>query len=167
MSLEDKILAALVYEFKRRVLEEGLSRIQKCLDLLTEGEVWNRPNQNTVSVGNLVLHLSGNVRQWIGSGIGNIPDERKRDLEFNTTAGVSKIVLYTEVEKTVLQALDILNKISIEDLLETKEVQVYKESGLSIIIHVIEHFSYHVGQITYATKSMKNVDTKYYPEDLG
>lgn len=167
MSLEDKILAALVYEFKRRVLEEGLSRIQKCLDLLTEEEVWNRPNQNTVSVGNLVLHLSGNVRQWIGSGIGDIPDERKRDSEFNTTAGVSKIVLYTEVEKTVLQALDILNKISIADLLETKEVQVYKESGLSIIIHVIEHFSYHVGQITYATKSIKDVDTKYYPEDLG
>jgi len=167
MSLEDKILAALVYEFKRRVLEEGLSRIQKCLDLLTEEEVWNRPNQNTVSVGNLVLHLSGNVRQWIGSGIGDIPDERKRDSEFNTTAGVSKIVLYTEVEKTVLQALDILNEISIADLLETKEVQVYKESGLSIIIHVIEHFSYHVGQITYATKSIKDVDTKYYPEDLG
>lgn len=167
MSLEDKILAALVYEFKRRVLEEGLSRIQKCLDLLTEEEVWNRPNQNTVSVGNLVLHLSGNVRQWIGSGIGDIPDERKRDSEFNTTAGVSKIVLYTEVEKTVLQALDILNEISIADLLETKEVQIYKESGMSIIIHVIEHFSYHVGQITYATKSIKDVDTKYYPEDLG
>ena len=167
MSLEDKILAALVYEFKRRVLEEGLSRIQKCLDLLTEEEVWNRPNQNTVSVGNLVLHLSGNVRQWIGSGIGNIPDERKRDSEFNTAAGISKIALYTDVEKTVLQALDILNKISIADLLETKEVQVYKESGLSIIIHVIEHFSYHVGQITYATKSIKDVDTKYYPEDLG
>jgi len=167
MSLEDKILAALVYEFKRRVLEEGLSRIQKCLDLLTEEEVWNRPNQNTVSVGNLVLHLSGNVGQWIGSGIGDIPDERKRDSEFNTTAGVSKIVLYTEVEKTVLQALDILNEISIADLLETKEVQIYKESGMSIIIHVIEHFSYHVGQITYATKSIKDVDTKYYPEDLG
>jgi len=167
MSTEKQILAALILEFKRRVHEEGLSRIKKCLDLLTEDEVWKRPNQNTVSVGNLILHLNGNVQQWIGSGIGMNEDKRIRDTEFDTERGIAKNELFAQIEKTILIANSIVEKITPTDLIEVKTVQVYKEKGLNIIIHVIEHFSYHVGQITYATKSLKNVDTNYYPEDLG
>lgn len=167
MKIEVQILNGLVSEFNRRVHEEGFTRIKKCLSLLSEEEVWLRPNKNTVSVGNLILHLSGNVEQWIGAGLGDIPDTRKRDVEFSTQDGLSKGELIDIIQKTILDAQNVLSATSAEDLILEKEVQVYKESGLSIIVHVIEHFSYHIGQITYATKSIKDVDTLYYPEDLG
>lgn len=167
MSTEEKILEALSIEFNRRVYEEGFERIKKCLSFFSEEEVWVRPNENTVSVANLILHLSGNVRQWICAGLGGQPDIRKRDAEFSTTGGYSKQDLMANIEKTIKDAQAVIKAASIEDLTTIKKVQVYEESGLSIVVHVIEHFSYHIGQITYATKAIKNVDTQYYPEDLG
>ncbi len=167
MSTEVKLLKNLISEFDRRVYEEGLVRIVKCLSFFSEDEVWERPNQNTVSIGNLILHLSGNVRQWICAGFGGLPDVRTRDREFAAVGGYTKAELIAEIEKTIRDAQTVLADAKVEDLVKLKKVQVYEESGLSIIVHVIEHFSYHVGQITYATKAIKNVDTQYYPEDLG
>ena len=147
--------------------EEGFSRIQKCLSFFTEEELWQRPNQNTVSIGNLILHLSGNVRQWICAGFGAQTDIRTRDHEFAAEGGYSKEELISIIEQTIKDAQAVLKEASPEDLTAIKKVQVYEESGLSIIVHVIEHFSYHIGQITYATKAIKDVDTQYYSEDLG
>ena len=167
MTMQDEMLKTIKSEFDRRVREEGLERIEKCLSLLSEEEAWRHPNENTVSIANLVLHLSGNVRQWICAGLGGESDVRKRDLEFSTTGGIPKSELVKIVRLAVQDAQQVISKTKVEELMELKDVQVYKENGLSILIHVIEHFSYHVGQITYATKSMKNLDTLYYPEDLG
>lgn len=167
MKIEDQILKSLRSEFNRRIFQEGFHRIVKCLAILTEDEVWRRPNENTVSVGNLILHLSGNVRQWICAGLGRQEDTRLRDMEFSTEGGMTKSRLISKIEKTVLDANKVVDKINAEDLTKMYDVQVYQENGLSIIVHVIEHFSYHVGQITFAVKSLKNVDTQYYSEDLG
>jgi len=154
-------------EFTRRINEEGLQRIIKCLAFLTEEDVWKRPNENTVSIGNLVMHLSGNVRQWICAGLGKQEDVRTRDLEFSTKEGISKEELIADITRAVQDATKVIQNLTPAELNETYDVQVYKENGLSIVVHVIEHFSYHVGQITYAVKSLKNVDTQYYSEDLG
>ncbi len=167
MSTEEQVLKSLVAEFDRRVYEEGFARIQKCLSFFHEEEVWQRPNENAVSIGNLILHLSGNVRQWICAGFGGQADIRTRDQEFAAEGGYSKDELISIIEQTIKDAQAVLHEASTADLMAIKKVQVYEESGLSIIVHVIEHFSYHIGQITYATKAIKNVDTKYYPEDLG
>lgn len=167
MNATDIVLTELKNEFERRVYEEGYDRIVKCLSYLSEEEVWHRPNENTVSVGNLILHLSGNVRQWICAGLGGQKDVRKRDLEFSTQGGMSKIALSENIKQTIIDAQDVIEKITIEKLAKKYPVQVYEETGLSIVTHVIEHFSYHIGQITYVVKSQKNIDTKYYSEDLG
>ncbi len=167
MSLEQKILSELQSEFERRLYEEGFDRIVQCLGYLTEEEVWARPNAQTVSIGNLILHLSGNVRQWICAGLGRQEDVRKRDSEFCTEGGVSKVALIEKIKLTIIDAQEVVEKLSAEDLAKTYEVQVYEETGLSVVVHVIEHFSYHIGQITYAVKSQKNIDTMYYKEDLG
>ena len=167
MSTEEKLLSTLANEFDRRVYEEGFARIQKCLTYFSEEEVWQRPNKNTVSIANLILHLSGNVRQWICAGLGGQPDVRQRDLEFSATGGYTKDELIAKIEQTIKDAQAVIRQSAVEDLIAIKKVQVYEESGMSIVVHVIEHFSYHIGQITYATKAIKNVDTQYYPEDLG
>jgi len=167
MSLEQNILSELQTEFERRIYDEGFDRIVQCLGYLTEEEVWNRPNEQTVSIGNLILHLSGNVRQWICAGLGQQADVRQRDLEFSTEGGIAKIALIENIKRTIIDAQEVVEKVSAEDLAKRYKVQVYEETGLSIIVHVIEHFSYHIGQITYAVKSLKNIDTQYYKEDLG
>ena len=167
MNTSEQLLESLSSEFNRRVQEEGFERIKKCLSFFSEEEVWQRPNENTVSVANLILHLSGNVRQWICAGLGGLPDTRKRDLEFSMTSGYSKQELIANIAQTIKDAQAVISAAKTADLTSIKKVQVYEENGLSIIVHVIEHFSYHIGQITYATKAIKNVDTQFYPEDLG
>jgi uncharacterized damage-inducible protein DinB len=158
---------ALIVETSRRLFEEGIPRIKKCLNLLTEEEIWYRPNENSNSVGNIILHLCGNVRQWLGAGLGKLPKVRKRDEEFSTKGGFNKKEILEKLEKLQEMSEDILSKVTYEDLLAVHEVQVYQETGLSILMHVTEHFSYHVGQITYFVKAKKDLDTGYYEEDLG
>jgi len=167
MSSESIILNEIKSEFERRIYEEGYDRIIKCLAHLSEEEVWQRPNENTVSIGNLILHLSGNVRQWICAGLGQQEDVRNRDLEFSTNGGLSKAQLSEKIKLTIIDAQEVVDSVVLSDLSKTYPVQVYNETGLSIVVHVIEHFSYHIGQITYAVKSLKNIDTRYYSEDLG
>ena len=153
---------ALVRECRRRLFEESLPRIRKCLSHLTDDEVWLRPNENVPSVGNLVLHLCGNVRQWIGSGLGGAPDERDRPNEFSERGPHPKADLLARLEATLAEAGHVMDRVDPSRLLDKRPVQVFEESGLSILIHVVEHFSYHTGQITTFVKTRKNVDLGYY-----
>lgn len=149
-------------EFRRRLIEEGLSRIEKCLSYFTEDEIWERDNENTNSIGNIVLHLTGNVRQYIQAGVGLQKDSRQRDSEFDIENKHSKEVILEKLKNVLVESSNTISQLSISDLTQTRKVQGFDETVLSIIIHVIEHFSYHVGQITFYTKSKKNIDTAYY-----
>jgi uncharacterized damage-inducible protein DinB len=161
-NLAVQINRALVEEFERRVMSESIPRIKKCLGLLNEEEVWHRPNENVVSVGNLILHLCGNARQWILSGVGGQEDHRNRDAEFEEQGPVPKEQLIQQMDQLAEEIRKVLLTLKPEDLLEKHPVQIYEETVLSILVHVIEHFSYHTGQITLHTKSLKNVATHYY-----
>ena len=159
------ILNNLKYEFERRLKTESLARIRVCVDLLSEEELWNRPNNNLVSVANLILHLNGNVKQWILSGVGDHKDDRERDNEFDQTKRIPTEELISTLTSTLDKSIRLIGDLSEESLLEYRNVQGYNETVLSILIHVIEHFSYHTAQITYYTKYIKDVDTKYYEGD--
>jgi len=152
----------MIQQFRLRIFDESYPRILKCLDLLNEDQVWERPNEQLSSVGNLVLHLAGNMRQWINSGLGGHEDTRKRDREFLESSRCSKWKLKLLLEDLKLGVEVILNMLTAEDWVKVRKVQVFEESGLSILVHVMEHFSYHTGQITWQTKMLTNVDTKYY-----
>lgn len=158
---------ALTTETRRRLFEEGIPRIKKCLDLLTIEEIWHKPNANSNSVGNIVLHLCGNVRQWIGTGLGKLPEVRQRDEEFSHSEFLTKKKLLEKLNEIQEMSEQVLAKVSSDDLLTVHKVQVYEETGLSILVHVTEHFSYHVGQITYYVKAKKDLATAYYPENLN
>ncbi|NUM53994.1 MAG: DUF1572 family protein [Candidatus Hydrogenedentes bacterium] len=160
--MSDEFGAALIAECNRRLFDESLPRIEKCLGLLMEDEIWYRPNAETVSVGNLVLHLCGNVRQWICTGLGRQEDHRERDKEFAEPGPMPTSELLGRLDATMRDAKAVIDSLDPSTLMEKRSVQIYQESGLSILIHVVEHFTYHTGQITYFTKSRKAVDTGYY-----
>ncbi len=84
------ILDAIKAEVKRRIIDEYIPRIEKCLHILSNDEIWRRPNKSSNSVGNLILHLCGNVHQWLGNGIGDLEDERRRDAEFDEQVSLEK-----------------------------------------------------------------------------
>ncbi|MBK9196463.1 MAG: DUF1572 family protein [Flavobacteriales bacterium] len=143
-------------------LNEGRERLHKCLGLLSEDQVWKRANTSTASVGNLVLHLCGNVGQWINSTLGSDADQRVRDAEFSDTGSLDKSQLLAKLDETMTKATTIIGALSDTDLIREFDVQCYRESGTAIIVHVTEHFSYHVGQVTLHTKLLLDIDTGYY-----
>jgi len=152
----------LIKQIDERLIQGGIHRILSCLERLSQDQLYWRPNENSNSINNLILHLDGNVRQWLIASLSHTKDLRVRDAEFDTTNQKTKIILIeilNQLEKDVRAVFPDLQQC---DLLEMKSVQCYEESVLSIIIHVIEHFSYHVGQITYVTKLLLDVDTGYY-----
>ena len=163
MNLHSHPLAdILLTEVRRRLFDESIPRLEKCLGLLTEAEIWHRPNARSNAVGNLVLHLCGNSRQWIISTLGSEPDLRQRQAEFDEQ-GPLPVGQLLEMLRTLRQDLErVLDQISPEMLVKDYPVQGFEESGTGILIHVVEHFSYHVGQVTYFVKAFKDVDTGYY-----
>jgi uncharacterized damage-inducible protein DinB len=143
-------------------LNENTPKIEKCLTVLNEEEVWKRPNNSSNSVGNLVLHLCGNITQYIISSLGENEDLRIRDLEFSTSGGHTKTALLNKLKLTINQAIVILKKIKEEDLLRIRSVQGFEYTGMASIIQVVEHYSYHTGQIVFWTKLLKDIDLGFY-----
>lgn len=159
--MQQDTLTDLVAQEAIRRLREGQERIHRCVGMLNDDQLWHRPNTNTVSVGNLVLHLAGNVGQWINATLGAAPDRRQRQLEFDTPT-MDRRALLDRLDSTLVRALEVIQGLGAADLERTWAVQGFHESGLAIVLHVVEHFSYHTGQITLHTKLLKDVDTGYY-----
>lgn len=145
-----------------RRLRESQERLVKCLHLLGDDLVWRRPNTHVVSVGNLVLHLCGNVGQWINSTLGRTTDSRIRDGEFSEQGPIPVMDLERRLGDAVEDATLTISGMTPNDLTASWSVQGFSESGTAILIHVVEHFSYHTGQVTLHTKLMLDIDTGYY-----
>ncbi|MCW5898720.1 MAG: DUF1572 family protein [Flavobacteriales bacterium] len=147
-----------------RRLEESRQRIHRCLDLLGEERAWHRPNANTPTVGNLVLHLAGNVGQWITTTLGNRPDTRDRDTEFAETEPLPIADLKRTFDSVLDAAMGTISSLTDPDLAATWRVQGFQETGTAILVHVVEHMSYHTGQITLHTKLALDIDTGWYAD---
>jgi uncharacterized damage-inducible protein DinB len=145
-------------------LNENTPRIEKCLNLLTEKEVWQRPNKSSNSIGNLIVHLCGNITQYVISSLGETKDMRNRELEFSIDGKYSKTQLLQMLQSTVTEGADVIEHIDSSKLLKVHSVQGFELSGIGIIIHVVEHYSYHTGQISFFTKLLKDKDLGYYAD---
>ena len=145
-----------------RRLELLLSRIRDCLNKLSPGEIWSRGNENENAIGNLVLHLNGNLRQWILSGVGGAPDTRQRDAEFEARALMDTEELLGRLEGTVREAIAVIDRVTAERLAEVITVQKYDVTVLEAILHVVVHFGEHTGQIIFATKMLTGEDLGFY-----
>jgi hypothetical protein len=141
--------------------KQSLPRIVKCLQRLSEEEIWWRPNPASNSAGNLILHLCGNVRQWIIAGLGGAKDKRERNREFAERGPIPRKALVTQLRGTVREACQVLARLSNESLTRKYEIQGYRVRGLDAAFRVTEHFGYHTGQIIYITKLKCAQDLKF------
>jgi uncharacterized damage-inducible protein DinB len=153
---------SIFLDFSARKLEALTGRIESCLDRLSGEQIWARGGENENAVGNLALHLAGNVRQWIVSGVGGRPDVRERDAEFAARGGASAAELKERLRGTVGEAAAVIRGLAGERLTERVTIQKYEQSVLEAIYHVVEHFSMHTGQIQFATKMLTGADLGFY-----
>jgi uncharacterized damage-inducible protein DinB len=149
-------------KFSADKLEQLHGRIQDCLTRLTPEQIWTRNSDNENAIGNLVLHLSGNVRQWIGSGVAGLPDHRERDAEFDARGGKAREELAELINTRVVEAVGVIRELPPTRLAEHITNQGYQVTVLESIAHVVEHFSMHTGQIILLTKMLTGVDLGYY-----
>lgn len=143
-------------------IRENLPRITRCFEQLSETEIWQKPVPAGNSMANLLLHLRGNITQYIISGLGGLPDNRIRDEEFTTEGGYDKATLLHLIAETIGNATGIIEAVDENNLLQERTVQGFRLSGTGIIIHVTEHLSYHTGQIALYTKMLRNTDLGFY-----
>jgi uncharacterized damage-inducible protein DinB len=142
--------------------EDYLPKILEAVALLSEDEMWTREGATSNSVGNLLLHLSGNVRQHIISGVGGVPDHRNRPEEFAARGGIPRAALVQDLEQTVREACAVLEALDPALLLEDRVIQNKRVLLLDDIFHVIEHFAYHTGQIVQTVKTVKTHAFPWY-----
>ncbi len=145
----------------RLLLRVYLPRIAACVRTLSPEQIWWRANPASNSVGNLVLHLEGNVRQWVVSGLGGVPDRRERDKEFSQPGPIPSRTLVARLRKAVSEADRVLRKLDAEALARTYSIQGFRVTGLRAVFTVAEHFSHHAGQIILMTKMLGGRDLKF------
>ena len=160
-------ITELFLSFSEERLKLFVSRIVDCLSRLSDEQIWMRGSENENAVGNLVLHLCGNVRQWAGSGVMGLPDIRDRQSEFDARRVRSKQELQTLLETTMSQAIEGIRTLPPSRLAERITVQNTPTTVLQAIYAVVEHFSGHTGQIIFATKMLTGQDLAYFKHLTG
>ena len=144
------------------LLTDYLPKIEHCLEKLSDEQIWWRANEESNSIGNLILHLCGNVRQWILSGIGPAPDKRDRDSEFAQREVITRDELRNLLRSTLTDVGTVLRTLDPDVLLERRKIQGNDVEILEAIFHVTEHFSMHTGQIIMLTKMFTASDLRFY-----
>ncbi|MFN5032321.1 MAG: DinB family protein [Flavobacteriia bacterium] len=152
----------LIKEFEHRLFNESYERIFKCLSMIEERDLWRSPVSTIPPIGNLILHLCGNARQWILSGLGDKLDNRDRDQEFVIQSNIKKSELIFLLQNLRVNLRQTILDIDPKVLDKNHSIQGFEVTGFSMLIHVIEHFSYHTGQITTLTKWLTNKETDFY-----
>lgn len=159
---KDKMITAEFVQNACYRMDESMRMIKICLDKLGEDVIWKKPNATSNSIGNLILHLCGNITQYGIASLEGLEDNRNRDQEFETLSGFSKKDLVQKLDETVEKAKRSFSSASINELIRKRSVQGFEFSGIGNILHVVEHFSYHTGQIALWTKMLNNEDLGFY-----
>ena len=162
MSLAEQFIA-----LSRQYLAfEYPAKIRQCLDTLPPNALWQRSDKDSNSIGNLLLHLEGNVRQWIITNVGGRGGERHRSAEFAAVSGENADTLYGRLRVTLDEADAVMGALSAADLESRRTIQGRDVSVFDAVYHVVEHFSLHTGQIILLTKQFSPGGIHFY-EDAG
>ena len=159
---ESKMCAHEFVRISRYQLRERLRRIELCVDKLSDEQLWARAHEAENAVGNLILHLAGNIRQWIVSGVDGAPDRRERDAEFARREPVAREQAMSALRQAIEDADGVLASLSDDDLLANRKVQVFEVTVLHAIYHCVEHLAEHTGQIVWVTKRVTGEDLGMY-----
>ena len=165
MTNSQKDTAALFLEQSLKLMfTESWSRLRATVEPLSEEQLWWRPNQASNSIGNLLLHLNGNVRQWIVASFNRQEEQRNRPAEFREKSGGPSSAVLAVLGATMNEASAVFSRLTEEDLLAPYEIQGYRVTGLEAVYHVVEHFGMHYGQVIYIAKALQGKDLGFYRE---
>lgn len=157
--------SGLFLEFSRsKLIEQYWPRLRSSVESLSEEQVWWRPNDASNSIGNLILHLDGNVHQWLMASFDRLDDTRNRPAEFAERKRIPTSILLERLGSTMGRASAVLSQLTEADLLATFHIQGYTVSGLHAVYQVVEHFGMHYGQIIYVIKLLRGEDLGFYRE---
>jgi hypothetical protein len=156
------VARVFVDKSRNLITSDYVPKIERCLGLLSDGDIWWRPNDASNSIGNLILHLCGNVTMWIIGGVGNQPFDRNRQLEFDERRQIPAADLRARLRSVVAQADEVLSEIDGAELLSRRRIQGYDVNVLEAIYHVVEHFSMHTGQIILLSKARVGEDLRLW-----
>ncbi|MEP6719513.1 MAG: DinB family protein [bacterium] len=161
------VSAAFISQARELLTKEYLPKVERCLEHLADEQVWWRANANSNSIGNLILHISGNARQWIVVGLGGAQDNRRRDAEFAERQLLPREELLAHLKKAVSDIDQTLASFDTTRLLDQFHIQGTTTTALAAILHVTEHFSMHTGQIILLAKMLADVDFVFYDFSTG
>ena len=164
---EHAIARAFLARASDFMLGDYLPKIERCLENLSDEQIWWRANEESNSIGNLILHLCGNARQWIVCGVGSQPDARNRDSEFEQRDVIPRDELVALLRTTLSDVHKTLHSVDPSTLLDYRKIQGNDVDILEAVFHVTEHFSMHSGQIIMLTKMMTTADLRFYDFDNG
>ena len=153
-----EVSRAFIQCARKFLKNDYLPKIERCLEQLTDEQVWWRPNAESNSIGNLLLHLCGNARQWIVSGLGGETDRRVRQREFDERTMISRSELLSRLRETLVDVDMVLADFDGQRILDQHRIQDSEVTSLDAIFHVTEHFSMHTGQIILLTKMLTKED---------
>jgi uncharacterized damage-inducible protein DinB len=142
-----------VHESTRYLRDVYVPRLRRALATLPAEDLWWRPHEDAISFGTILLHLEGNVRQWIVAGLGDSTDARNRASEFAARGGPAGAELMERLAQTVAAACGVIEKLDEPGLAATHVIQGDEIDAQSAIYHVVEHFSWHCGQATWIAKA--------------
>jgi uncharacterized damage-inducible protein DinB len=162
MVLMDQCGALFLAFSRRKLVDELWPRLDKVLQSVTDDQLWWRPNEASNSIGNLLLHLNGNMRQWVLAGVGGIEYNRDRDAEFAQRENIESTILRGIIGETIAQIGDLLPTLTLEQLLPVRQIQDSQVTGLEAIHQVVTHFAMHYGQILYIIKMLESRDLGFY-----
>jgi uncharacterized damage-inducible protein DinB len=162
-----EIPVAFVAKSRALLMSEYLPKIERCLEQLDDAQVWWRAAEESNSIGNLILHLSGNARQWVVSGMRGAPDRRARQSEFDRREVMPRAELLALLKGTLAEVDEVLARLDTSLILERRLIQGHEVSILEALFHVVEHFSMHTGQIILLTKMLAGKELGFYDFSSG
>jgi uncharacterized damage-inducible protein DinB len=161
------VAGAFLERTRYYLITEYPTKIRAAVLAMPGDKLWWRPNEDSNSVGNLLLHLSGNVRQWVISGVGGQPDVRKRNLEFAARGGTGVPAMLDGLDATMREVDAVIRGLLPSELMSRRTIQGRETTVFAALYHVTEHFSTHTGQIIWISKMLTPGAVRFYDDGEG
>ena len=155
MQIENELIKIISIRFSK-----AFERLSHSVRQLDNRQIWYRPSSSSNSVGVILQHLSGNLRQWVCSAIGGEVFQRNRPQEFKDSDLISQKDMLERINELDMKIQSILLQLTHESLLSPRRIQGFDETVMSALLAALTHLELHGGQVTFLVKLMLDKEYK-------